>query len=499
MTKFISLKRNPLWVALSSALLVQACAIPAIDVREPQVNIPESYNVQSSTQLNGQSKAQAYTAEKAVSSDAVNINWKDWFNDPQLAALVETAVNNNQEVAILLQRINMAANEVYAREGEYLPAVSAGVSVESEKVGEFTREGAVEEHLDIKEGKAFPDPLANLRLGLNASWELDVWHKLRDASKVASLEYMASIEGRKFFVTQLVSEVSRCYYELLALDNKLANLDSTIKVQQNVIKTINTLKQYGRSTSLPVARFTAEVKKNESERFLIQQEIVEKENTLNLLLGRAPQPIERNSDVLMTAEIIKPNVGVPSALLANRADIRQAELTLQAAKLNIDVAKANFYPSFELKAGVGLSAFDSRYLFNVPESLAYSLSGDIFAPLINRRAIEAVYQNASAEQVQAAYEYELALLRAVAEVSNSLSKLNNLEKSVEAKGLQIASLEQSVDVANRLFASAHGEYLEVLLAQRETLEARSELIETRQQQLSALVDLYQALGGGWQS
>ena len=135
----------------------------------------------------------------------------------------------------------------------------------------------------------------------------------------------------------------------------------------------------------------------------------------------------------------------------------------------------------------------------MPESLAYSLSGDIFAPLINRRAIEAVYQNASAEQVQAAYEYELALLRAVAEVSNSLSKLNNLEKSVEAKGLQIASLEQSVDVANRLFASAHGEYLEVLLAQRETLEARSELIETRQQQLSALVDLYQALGGGWQS
>jgi outer membrane protein TolC len=241
------------------------------------------------------------------------------------------------------------------------------------------------------------------------------------------------------------------------------------------------------------------VKKNESERYLIEQEILEKENTLNLLLGRTPQPIQRDSNVLLSAEIISPQVGVPSALLDNRPDIKQAALTLQAAELNIDVAKANFYPSFELKAGLGLSAFDSRYLFNVPESLAYSLSGDVFAPLINRRAIEAVYQNASAEQIEAAYEYELTVLTAVAEVTNSLSKLDNLEKSAEARRHQIASLEQSIDIANRLFSSAHGEYLEVLLAQREALEARSEFIETRQQQMAALVDLYQALGGGWQS
>ncbi|MEC8296859.1 MAG: TolC family protein, partial [Pseudomonadota bacterium] len=334
---------------------------------------------------------------------------------------------------------------------------------------------------------------------LNASWEIDVWHKLRDASKVASLEYLASVESKNFFVTQLVSEVARTYYELLALDNKLENLDSTISLQRNVIHTINALKEYGRASSLPVARFNAEVKKNESERYLIEQEILEKENTLNLLLGRTPQPIQRDSNVLLSAELKSPQVGVPSALLDNRPDIKQAALTLQAAELNIDVAKANFYPSFELKAGLGLSAFDSRYLFNVPESLAYSLSGDVFAPLINRRAIEAVYQNASAEQIEAAYEYELTVLTAVAEVTNSLSKLDNLEKSAEARRHQIASLEQSIDIANRLFSSAHGEYLEVLLAQREALEARSEFIETRQQQMAALVDLYQALGGGWQS
>ena len=108
---------------------------------------------------------------------------------------------------------------------------------------------------------------------------------------MASLEYLASVESKNFFVTQLVSEVARTYYELLALDNKLENLDSTISLQRNVIHTINALKEYGRASSLPVARFNAEVKKNESERYLIEQEILEKENTLNLLLGRTPQPI----------------------------------------------------------------------------------------------------------------------------------------------------------------------------------------------------------------
>lgn len=483
---------KPLWLALSSALLVQACAIPTIETRNPKLDLPEQFNAKVS-------QVDTQAGQGINQSTQANIQWSEWFNDPTLSALVETAVKNNQEVSILIQRINMASNEVYAREGEYLPRLSAGGAAETEKVGEYTREGAVEEQLNIKEDKEFPDPLANLKLGLNASWEIDVWHKLRDASKVASLEYLASVESKNFFVTQLVSEVARTYYELLALDNKLENLDSTISLQRNVIHTINALKEYGRASSLPVARFNAEVKKNESERYLIEQEILEKENTLNLLLGRTPQPIQRDSNVLLSAELKSPQVGVPSALLDNRPDIKQAALTLQAAELNIDVAKANFYPSFELKAGVGLSAFDSRYLFNVPESLAYSLSGDVFAPLINRRAIEAVYQNASAEQIEAAYEYELTVLTAVAEVTNSLSKLDNLEKSAEARRHQIASLEQSIDIANRLFSSAHGEYLEVLLAQREALEARSEFIETRQQQMAALVDLYQALGGGWQS
>ena len=193
----------------------------------------------------------------------------------------------------------------------------------------------------------------------------------------------------------------------------------------------------------------------------------------------------------MSAKLHKPAAGVPSELLTNRSDIREAELELAAAKLNISVAKANFYPSFALHAGIGLEAFDAKYLFNTPESVAYSLSGDIFAPL------EAQYKDASAAQIQAAYEYEYTIVRAVSEVSSGLSKLDNLNNSFALKSKQIEALDQSVDVANKLFASARGEYLEVLLAQRESLEAKNALIDTRKEQLTALVELYQSLGGGW--
>ena len=454
---------KPLALAVTAALVLQGCAIPDIQTRDAQVALPSNY-------------------QSSLSSEHVKIDWNEWFEDPHLIELIDTALANNQEVAMMLQRINMAANEVYAREGEYLPSVSAGAEAETGKVGEYTRDGAVEEQLHIREDKDFPDPLANLRLGLNASWELDVWHKLRDASKVASLEYLASIESRQFFITEMVAEVAKTYYELLALDNHLSNLDATIAL---------------RSSSLPVARFNAEVNKNLSERYIVQQEIVETENKLNLLLGRAPQHIERDADQLMSAKLHKPAAGVPSELLTNRSDIREAELELAAAKLNISVAKANFYPSFALHAGIGLEAFDAKYLFNTPESVAYSLSGDIFAPLINRRAIEAQYKDASAAQIQAAYEYEYTIVRAVSEVSSGLSKLDNLNNSFALKSKQIEALDQSVDVANKLFASARGEYLEVLLAQRESLEAKNALIDTRKEQLTALVELYQSLGGGW--
>ena len=463
-------------------VFLPACSIPRLTTRVPEATLPAAYPGQ-------QADTTGLTAR---------MNWRDYFDDPNLTGLIDTALANNREVNIMLQRIAMTRNEIQARHGEYLPFVSVGAGADVDKVGRYTRNGAVEEGLDIADGKAFPEFLTNLQFGLFATWELDVWHKLRNAQEVAAREYLAGIEGRNFLITNLVAEIAHSYYELVTLDNQLDNLEQNIAIQEDALNVVKLLQQAGRVTSLAVKRFQAEVEKNQSRLFDVKQQIIGIENRMNFLAGRTPQPVARWSDRFL--EWVAPPVrtGLPSQLLANRPDIRQAELELSAADLDIHVARAEFLPSFGLKAGLGYQAFQPKYLLSSPESILFSLAGEAMAPLVNRNAIIAQYNNAGARQVEAAYEYEQRILNAYQEVSTQLSNVDNLASSYALRQQQVASLTESITIANQLFQSARADYMEVLLTQRDALEAKMELIETRKAQMDATVDLYRTLGGGWQ-
>ncbi|MDH5218688.1 MAG: efflux transporter outer membrane subunit [Gammaproteobacteria bacterium] len=473
-----SSKPIKLLVMGSLFILMQACA-PTASLKKPEVDLPKQY-------VSG-AKDDANTAA---------IQWKDFFEDPALLRLIETAVSNNKEVNIMLQRMYIAQNEIQERKGEYLPFVSVGVGAEVENVGHYTINGAAEETLHIIEEEEIPQYLANYEFGVSASWEIDVWKKLRNSAQVAALEYMASKEGRNFLVTNLVAEIAHSYYELVALDNQLVNLDQNIQLQEKGIEVIKQLKQYGRANLLAIKRLQGEMSKNKAEMYEIMQEIIEVENKINVLLGRTPQPIQRSSGGFLNFRPKMIQAGIPSQLLQNRPDIRQAELELTAADLNIDVAKANFYPSLEIKAWYGYQAFQTAYLFS-PESAALLLAGEIVAPIFNRSAILANYKNADARQIQAAYEYEQKVINAYTEVANNISSLGNLEKQYQLKNEQVRALTESIELVNQLFKSARAEYLEVLLTQREALEANMELIEIKRKQISGTVDLYRTLGGGW--
>lgn len=214
-------------------------------------------------------------------------------------------------------------------------------------------------------------------------------------------------------------------------------------------------------------------------------------------MGRYPQKVTRNSKDFILKKVDTIATGLPSQLLLNRPDIRKAEYELSATKLNVEVAKANFFPSIGLKAGIGLEAFKPKFLTHTPESLAYNLVGDIISPLINRNAIKAEYSSASNRQLEAIFEYEKAILNAYVEVENQLSNVQNLKESYLLQEAQVEALSESIDLSLQLFKSARAEYTEVLLTQREALDAKIEIIETKRDQLLAHVKLYQALGGGW--
>ncbi|WP_435254615.1 TolC family protein [Tenacibaculum sp. A30] len=462
------------------ALLVLSSCVPSQVVREENKVVPENFNNQSVDTVS-----------------TANVQWRTFFSDPSLISLIDTALSNNQELNIMLQQVAISKNNIKAKQGEYLPFVSLYAGAEVEKVGKYTRNGAVEENLNIREDEKFPEPLTDFSIGLSASWELDVWKKLRNEKKAAVLEYLATVEGKNFMVTNLVSEIANSYYELVALDNELSMVSQNLEIQKNALQMVKLQKQAARTTELAVRRFEASVLKNQSHLYELQQEIVEAENKINFLVGRYPQHVDRDSENFIDKTIEGIDTGIPSQLLKNRPDLRRAEYELAAAKLNTKVARANFYPSIGIKAGIGLQAFKPKFLTSTPESLVYSLAGDMVGPLINRNTIKAAYKTANNKQLQAVYEYERAILNAYLEVANELSKIENLKNSYDLKKQQVEALNESIELSIRLFKSARAEYTEVLLTQREALESKIEIIETKRDQLLANVKVYKALGGGW--
>lgn len=429
-------------------------------------------------------------------ANSATINWRTYFNDNTLNALIDTALEYNQELNIIKQEIAISKNEVRARKGEYLPFLNLAGGAGIEKPGRYTRNGAVEESLNVKDNTRFPEPLNDYMFGVNASWELDVWKKLRNAKKSAVNKYLSSIEGKNFMVTNLVAEIADTYFDLLALDNLMEIVQKNITIQTNALHIVKQQKEAARVSQLAVNRFEAQLLNTKNLQYDILQKITEKENKLGLLTGKFPKSIKRDASSYINIPITNVSAGIPSQLLQNRPDIRQAELELMAAKLDVKVARASFYPSFRITAGVGFNAYNPSLLFK-PESMLYNLAGDLVAPLINRNAIKAVYLNANSKQIQAVYKYEQTILNAHIEVLNHLAKIDNSVKSFDTKKSEVEILVNSVDISNSLFNSARADYSEVLFTQHEALEAKIDLIEIKKKQLDAKIGIYKAIGGGW--
>lgn len=466
------------FVLLATTLL--ACKNLRVDVRDANENVPTEF-----------------LSESSDTTNSANLKWNEFFKDPFLIALIDSALIHNQELNIVLQEINVARNEVGAKKGDYLPFVNTGVGAGIDKPSRYTMDGTSEEHLEIISGEENPEPIADFQLGLNVSWEIDVWKKLRNAKNAAYKRYLSSIEAKNFMVTNLVAEIANSYYELLALDKQLAIISRNLAIQENALDAVKLQKISARANALAVKKFEAEVYHTKSLVFEVKQRIVVAENEINFLVGRFPQQVDRSTT---NFEDLIPNVvysGIPSQLLENRPDIHQAEFNLVASKLDVKVARANFFPSFEIRSGIGLKSFNLKYFLKAPQSILYNLMGDLVAPLINRKAIKAVYFSANSKQLQAVFKYEQTILNAYTEVYNQISNINNLEANYDLKVKQVQALEESVVIAGKLFKSAEADYMEVLMTQRDALKTKLELVETKIKQLHATVNLYQALGGGW--
>ncbi len=460
-------------------LIIGACKTPGNIVKTEHIPVPASYT------------------NSHDSTNTAQIKWKDFFTDKDLISLIDTALKNNLEVLTTLQEIEVAKSNVRFRKGLLFPTVNGVAAAGLEKVGTYTSQGAGDASTEITPGEIVPENLADYFVGLHTTWEVDVWGKLRYAKKAAFSKYLGSIEGKNFVITNLVAEVANTYYELLALDSQLEIIRETIQLQTNALEIVKVQKAAAKVSELAVKQFEAQVLNSQSLEFDVLQKITESENKVNFLLGRFPQPIVRDKASFKDQVTLQVKAGIPSQLLGNRPDIKQAELELVATKCDVKAARAEFYPSLSITGLLGFQGFKPTYLFLTPQSLAYSIIGDLAAPLINRSAIKAEFNKAKAYQLEALYDYQKTILNGYVEVSNQLSNINNLEQSYNQKSKQVEVLKTSIDISNDLFKSARANYLEVLMTQKEALASKLELVETKKQQYNSVTNLYKALGGGW--
>jgi NodT family efflux transporter outer membrane factor (OMF) lipoprotein len=287
------------------------------------------------------------------------------------------------------------------------------------------------------------------------------------------------------------------YYELLALDQELDIIQETISLQDSALSIAVVQKEAGAANELAVKQFRSQLLNSKAMETDVAQMITELENMINTLLGRFPQTIIRDKASFMSAVPGQVRAGIPSELLRNRPDIKQAELELLASKADVKAARALFYPSLTITGGAGFQAYKTKLLFTSPESFIFSAFGSLTAPLINRSAIQAEFKSANAYQMEALYSYEKSILSGYQEVSNELSNINNLQKKYAFKNEQVNELNESIETSSELFRTGRATYLEIIITQQSALQAKLELVDVKKRQLNATVNLYKALGGGW--
>lgn len=423
------------------------------------------------------------------------------FTDKELIVLIDSALQNNFDLQNTLQRIEVARAGVRFYEGNDKPNLLAGVAIGARKFGNYTIDGVgnydTQFSTNLNDKQRIPDPvIPDYFVGLQSSWEIDLWGKLKSQRQAAAARLLASETGRNLLVTSLVSEIANAYYELQILDNELNFIQENIDLQQKAIEIIDVMKQSGQATQLAIELSNAQLLASKAMRVEVTQQIIELENKINFLMGRYPQPVIRAKKAWSEVNPPKFSVGIPSQLLVNRPDIKQAEYDLLASNADLFTAKAAFYPTLNITGSLGLQSFKALHWLT-PQSLALNALSGLMAPLANRRELKAGLMATKAEQQIAYTNYQKTILNSFTEVYNYLRMIENTNEMYDLKSEEVNVLRNSVGTSAELFRYGRATYLEVITAQRNALQSQIELINLKKKQFSGIIGLYRSLGGGW--
>ncbi|WP_405247794.1 efflux transporter outer membrane subunit [Cellulophaga sp. Asnod2-G02] len=413
-----------------------------------------------------------------------DVSWKTMFTDPYLNEYIQEGLENNMDVRIALQQ--MIAAQAYAKQGKagYFPTLSVGANYTRQEFSENSQFGSL-----------FTGGLDTYDVTADLSWEADIWGKIRSNRRASQADYLQNVAGHQAVKTQLISSIANTYYNLLALDAQLEVTKETIATRESGVVTIKALKDAGQVTQVAVDQNVAQYNSARALQVDIAAAIFKAENTLSILLGKAPQKFERSSlDTQSMDQEMK--LGVPTTLLRNRPDVMAAEYALIKDFELTNVANSSFYPSLTLTASGGLQSLELDNLFNA-NSLFATIVGGLTQPLLNQRKLKTQKEVALANQESSLLNFKKTLLVAGSEVSNALYTYEAETKKFEFRKNEVEALRTAEANSEELLKNGYANYLDLLTARQSALSAELNIIDSKLQQLVAIVDLYEALGGGW--
>ena len=438
------------------------------DYRRPEVDVPASWRLGT-------------TEAREIS----NIDWWDQFQDPALSNLVRTALANNKDLAIATANVDQAAAQYGIVHSAEFPQLSAGASAERQRLSQTTAIGA----------GAGRGQFNDFGVNLSASFELDVWGRLRRASESARASLLASQQGRGAVVLTVVTTVASGYIQLRALDRQLEIAQHT---SQSLGEAARLQRVRFEEGAVPASDFQqAESQFREAAARVpeLERQIAQQENFISVLLGHNPGPIQRGRDI---DALLFPAVpeGLPASLLERRPDIRQAEENLIAANADIGVAKAAYFPNISLTGLLGLESAQLSDLFKGPSKI-WSFGAGVTQPIFNAGRIRSQVAQAEALQRQALYTYEKSIISGFQDVENALIDRGKFGQVREEQTKNVEALRRFRDLAELRYKEGATIYLEVATAEQSLFIAQLALVVTQSQLFQSYANLYKAMGGGW--
>lgn len=411
------------------------------------------------------------------------LSWKELFTDPLLQGYIEEGLKNNMDIRVALQQIRIA--EAYVKQGKagYFPSLNGNAR--------YT-------HQEFSAGGQFGSQFSSLdqyELSANLSWEADIWGKIRSNERAFQASYLQSVAAHQAVKSRLIANIASVYYQLLALDEQIRVTEETIETRSKGLETTQALKEAGNVTEVGVKQTEAQLYAAKGILIDLKNQARLLENTMSILLGSAPHEITRGS--LENQDIEIPlKTGIPAQLLRNRPDVMAAEYSLMNAFELTNAARASFYPSLTLSATGGFQNIEIDKLFNA-NSLFATIIGGLTQPIFNKRQIRTQYEVSQAQQEQAYLDFRLTIITASKEVSDALYNYEAATEKIEVNQKEFEAYNLATNYSEELLDNGFANYLEVLNAQENALNSSLNLINTKNNQLQAIVDLYEALGGGW--